>query len=43
MISLTRPLLGGLPDLCVIATSRERLAISLEQEYPVPPLDDAGA
>jgi predicted ATPase/class 3 adenylate cyclase len=36
-------LLGGLPDLSVIATSRERLAISLEQEYPVPPLDDAGA
>ena len=27
----------------MIATSRERLAISLEQEYPVPPLDDAGA
>jgi predicted ATPase len=36
-------LLGGLPHLSVVATSRERLAISFEQEYPVPPLDDAAA
>ena len=36
-------LLGGLPELSVIATSRERLAISFEQEYPVPPLDEAAA
>ncbi len=36
-------LLAGLPELSVIATSRERLAISYEQEYPVPPLDEATA
>jgi predicted ATPase/DNA-binding SARP family transcriptional activator len=36
-------LLGSLPELRVIATSRERLAVSFEQEYPVPPLDEAAA
>jgi predicted ATPase/class 3 adenylate cyclase len=36
-------LLSCLPDLCVIATSRERLAVSFEQEYPVPPLDETAA
>lgn len=40
---LIAELLGGLPDLNVIATSRERLAVSFEQEYPVPPLDEATA
>jgi predicted ATPase/class 3 adenylate cyclase len=40
---LIAQLLGSLPDLSVIATSRERLAVSFEQEYPVPPLDEAGA
>ena len=27
----------------MIVTSRERLAVSFEQEYPVPPLDEATA
>jgi predicted ATPase/class 3 adenylate cyclase len=36
-------LLGGFPDLSVLATSRERLAVSFEQEYPVPPLDEPAA
>ena len=40
---LIADLLAGLPDLSVIATSRERLAITFEQEYPVPPLDEATA
>jgi predicted ATPase len=40
---LIADLLGGLPELSVISTSRERLAISFEQEYPVPPLDEATA
>jgi predicted ATPase len=40
---LIAELLGGLPDLSVIATSRERLAIAFEQEYPVPPLDGPAA
>ncbi len=40
---LIADLLGGLPELSMIATSRERLAISFEQEYPVPPLDAAAA
>lgn len=40
---LIADLLGGLPELSVVATSRERLAVSLEQEYPVPPLDEAAA
>lgn len=40
---LIADLLGGLPELSVIATSRERLAVSFEQEYPVPPLDEAAA
>jgi predicted ATPase/class 3 adenylate cyclase len=40
---LIADLLGSLPDLSVIATSRERMAISFEQEYPVPPLDKAAA
>ena len=40
---LIADLLGSLPDLSVIATSRERMAISFEQEYPVPPLDEAAA
>jgi predicted ATPase len=41
------PLLGELfasaPGCAAIVTSRERLAISGEQEYPVPPLSRAGA
>jgi predicted ATPase len=40
---LIADLLGSLPELRVIATSRERLAVSFEQEYPVPPLDEAAA
>ena len=40
---LIADLLGGLPDLSVVATSRERLAVSFEQEFPVPPLDRAAA
>jgi predicted ATPase/DNA-binding SARP family transcriptional activator len=40
---LIADLLGALPELRVIATSRERLAVSFEQEYPVPPLDEAAA
>lgn len=36
-------LLGDVPELRVIATSRERLAVSFEQEYPVPPLDQTAA
>ena len=40
---LIAELLGGLPELRVIATSRERLAVSFEQVYPVPPLDEAAA
>ena len=40
---LIADLLAGLPDLSVIATSRERLAIAFEQEYSVPPLDEATA
>jgi predicted ATPase len=40
---LIADLLGSLPALSVIATSRERLAVSFEQEYPVPPLDEAAA
>ena len=40
---LIAELLGDLPQLNVIATSRERLAITFEQEYPVPPLDQTGA
>jgi predicted ATPase/DNA-binding SARP family transcriptional activator len=40
---LIAELLGALPELRVIATSRERLAVSFEQEYPVPPLDEAAA
>ena len=36
-------LLARAPDVRVIATSRERLALSGEQEYPVPPLADAAA
>ena len=40
---LISELLGGLPQLSVIATSRERLAVSFEREYPVPPLDETGA
>jgi DNA-binding SARP family transcriptional activator len=40
---LIAELLAGLPELRVVATSRERLAISFEQEYPVPPLDEATA
>jgi class 3 adenylate cyclase len=40
---LIADLLGGLPDLSVIATSRERLAVSFEQVYPVPPLDEVAA
>lgn len=42
-VPLIAALLAGLPDLSVIATSRERLAITFEQEYPVPPLDEATA
>jgi predicted ATPase len=40
---LIADLLAELPALNVIATSRERLAISFEQEYRVPPLDQAAA
>ena len=40
---LIADLLGSLPELSVIVTSRERLAVSFEQEYPVPPLDEATA
>jgi predicted ATPase/class 3 adenylate cyclase len=40
---LIADLLAGLPDLSVIATSRERLAVTFEQEYSVPPLDEATA
>jgi predicted ATPase/DNA-binding SARP family transcriptional activator len=40
---LIAELLGSLPELSVIATSRERLAVSFEQEYPVGPLDEAAA
>jgi predicted ATPase len=40
---LIAELLGSLPELRVIATSRERLAVSFEQEYPVPPLNEAAA
>jgi predicted ATPase/DNA-binding SARP family transcriptional activator len=40
---LIAELLGSLPELTVIATSRERLAVSFEQEYPVPPLNEAAA
>jgi predicted ATPase/DNA-binding SARP family transcriptional activator len=40
---LIAELLASLPKLSVIATSRERLAVSFEQEYPVPPLDEAAA
>ncbi len=40
---LIAELLGSLPGLSVIATSRERLAVSIEQEYPVPALDEAAA
>jgi predicted ATPase/DNA-binding SARP family transcriptional activator len=36
-------LLARLPELRVIVTSRERLALSAEQEYPVPPLGELGA
>ncbi|HEY2200873.1 MAG TPA: BTAD domain-containing putative transcriptional regulator, partial [Solirubrobacteraceae bacterium] len=36
-------LLGSLPGLRMITTTRERLAISFEQEYPVAPLDGATA
>jgi predicted ATPase/DNA-binding SARP family transcriptional activator len=41
------PLLGDLlslaPELSLIATSRERLGLSAEQEYPVAPLAEAAA
>jgi predicted ATPase/class 3 adenylate cyclase len=40
---LIADLLGSVPQLSVIVTSRERLAVSFEQEYPVPPLDEATA
>jgi predicted ATPase/DNA-binding SARP family transcriptional activator len=40
---LIAELLAGLPGLRVIATSRERLAVSFEQEYSVPPLDEITA
>lgn len=40
---LIADLLGSSSDLSMIATSRERLAIAFEQEYPVPPLDGATA
>jgi predicted ATPase/DNA-binding SARP family transcriptional activator len=36
-------LVAALPDLHVIVTSRERLALSAEQEYPVPPLAELPA
>jgi predicted ATPase/class 3 adenylate cyclase len=36
-------LLAGAPGLSLITTSRERLAISGEQEYPVLPLGDSAA
>ena len=40
---LVGELLASAPGCAAIATSRERLAISGEQEYPVPPLSPAGA
>jgi predicted ATPase/DNA-binding SARP family transcriptional activator len=40
---LIAELVGALPELSVIATSRERLAVSFEQEYPVGPLDETAA
>src|ERR1700683_3363247 len=40
---LVGELLASAPGCAAIATSRERLAISGEQEYPVPPLSHAGA
>lgn len=40
---LIADLLSGLPELSMIATSRERLAISFEREFQVPPLDEAAA
>ena len=36
-------LLSGAPGCAAIVTSRERLGISGEQEYPVPPLSPDGA
>ena len=36
-------LLGSCPDLRVLATSRERLDLSIEQEYPVPTLPPGAA
>lgn len=36
-------LLSGAPDCAAIVTSRERLAIAGEQEYPVPPLSQRDA
>jgi predicted ATPase len=36
-------LLAAAPDCRLLVTSRERLAVSGEQEYPVPPLDDPAA
>jgi predicted ATPase/class 3 adenylate cyclase len=36
-------LLGSCPEVRVLATSRERLNLSIEQEYPVPPLSSAAA
>ena len=41
--SLVGELLAGAPGCAAIATSRERLAISGEQEYPVGPLSPTGA
>ncbi len=41
--SVIAELLAAAPGCAVIATSRERLAISGEQEYPVGPLSPAGA
>ena len=40
---LIADLIRSLPDLSVITTSRERLAVSGEQEYPVAPLNAAAA
>jgi hypothetical protein len=40
---LVGELLAGASGCAAIATSRERLAISGEQEYPVPPLSPTGA